>query len=147
VAHACDPSYPGDGDQEEGLGSRPAQAKSEWDPISISELALEACASGPSYVGGCRDEDHGLRPSLAKHETYLKITTAKDGLGAWFKWQSICLGKWKARSSNSSSVKKQNKKPKGLKIKTKKLDDHIRGAKNSRTEVRDEETFAIALGP
>jgi hypothetical protein len=50
VAHACNSSYSGGRDWEDG-GSRPAWAKSSRDPISINNLGVVVNTCHPSYAG------------------------------------------------------------------------------------------------
>jgi hypothetical protein len=75
VAHACNSSYSGGRDQEDG-GWKPAQAKSYRGTISINKLGMVACICnlgyGRSYVGGS-----SMRLSLGKNRSpYLKIMKA-----------------------------------------------------------------------
>jgi hypothetical protein len=50
VAHICDPSHSGGGDQVEG-SSRPAQAQSYQGPISINKPRVVVHTHHPSYAG------------------------------------------------------------------------------------------------
>jgi hypothetical protein len=68
VAQSCNSSYPKGRDWEDS-SSRPARET----PILINELGREVCVCNPSYLGGCRQKDHGLRSALGKiMRPYLK---------------------------------------------------------------------------
>jgi hypothetical protein len=94
-AHACNPSYSGGRNWEDG-GLRTARAKSSWDPHLNQWLGMMTHICHPSYCGKHKQEDHSLGQPGQKARPYLQNNQSKKG---WGRASSSTAPAWQASSS------------------------------------------------
>jgi hypothetical protein len=105
VAPACNPSYSGGKDLEDG-GLRPAQAKSSWDPISTNKSWAPVISTAWRNIN--RRTEVQVNPGI-KPDPIWKITKAKRS-GVWLKWQSTCLASSRPRVQIPVSENKKKRR-------------------------------------
>jgi hypothetical protein len=109
VAHAYNPSYSGDRDQED-RGLKPAWANSSWDPISEKLNPALECRSVVEHTWGSVF-DPSTKKERKGREKKRKLPNPKKA-GRVAQVVERLPSKYEALSSNSKMQKK--KKPKGV---------------------------------